>query len=148
MVKIRQGFHEPDAFRTGQKWKGKMKKAISYIEDDGMKVPEALVLAFGVSKSTWYRWKDEALKDWENGFTGTNLQNFVTEICKADMNSGRKLTRRARQIALDEEEPSIDMLKFLLERRHGYRKKSKEEVEVKATDDFNFNINIVDSKKE
>lgn len=148
MVKIRQGFHEPDAFRTGQKWKGKMKKAISYIEDDGMRIPDAIVLAFGVSKSTWYRWKDEALHDWENGFTGTNLQKFVTEICKADVNGGRKLTRRARQIALDEENPSVDMIKFILERRYDYKKKSKEEVEVSTKDDFNFNINIVDSKKD
>ena len=65
-------------------------------------------------------------------------------VLSADANSERKLTRKARELALDDN--NTEMLKFLLERRHGYKKQTQQEVEVATKDDLNFNINIVDSK--
>lgn len=139
-------YHHPTAL--GDDYKGKVTKCAKYIKEDGMKVPEAAMLVFGISQSTFYRWKKEALDDFSDGRTGTPLQYVIKELYKADVDSSRKLTRRARQLALDENEPNIEMLKFLLERRYGYKKQSKKDVEVSTTDDFNFNINITDSKKE
>ena len=139
--------HTPHALKRPD-WKRNLEDAIGYIKDDGMKIPEAVVLAFGVSKWSWYRWREEALEDINNGYTGTNLITTVRRLSRADAASSRALSRKARDLALDDEDPSEDMLKFLLERRHGYKKESKKEVAVEAKDDFNFNINIVDSKKE
>lgn len=138
-------YHHPTAL--DHNYKKKTKKAVEYIKEDGMKVREAAMLVFGISYSTFSRWKKEALEDLTNGYTGTQLQYVIRELYKADVDSGRKLTRKARELALDDEEPNVEMLKFLLERRHGYRKQSKKDVEVSTADDFNFNINIVDSKK-
>ena len=64
----------------------------------------------------------------------------------ADSDSERRLARRARELALDENTPNTEMLKFLLERRHGYKKQTQQDVEIATKDDLNFNINIVDSK--
>ena len=144
--KSANNFHNPKAL--GENYKAKTAKCVEYIKEDGMKVREAAMLVFGISYSTFSRWKKEAIDDLTDGWTGTPLQYVIRELYKADVASGRKLTRRARQLALDEEEPNVEMLKFLLERRHGYRKQSKKDVEVSTTDDFNFNINITDSKKE
>lgn len=138
-------FHHPHAL--GSDWKSKTNKACRYIKDDGMKVNEAVTLVFGVNEKVWFRWRKEALEDIENGFTGTTLQKVVTQLCQADVEAGRLLSRRARDLALADES-NVEMLKFLLERRHGYKKESKKDVEVSTKDDFNFNINITDSKKE
>lgn len=140
----KSGYHRPNTLAHG--YKANLKKAVKYIEEDGLKIHQAVSLAFGITQRTWNIWEKNAIEDLENGFTGTELLDVYFTVLSADANSERKLTRKARELALDDN--NTEMLKFLLERRHGYRKKSKEEVEVKATDDFNFNINIVDSKKE
>lgn len=136
-------FHDPIAL--GSNWKSKTNKAVEYIEEDGVKVNEALSLAFDVHEKTWFRWRNWALEDIEKGYTGTRLQTVVTKLCQADIEAGRRLSRRARDLALAEES-NVEMLKFLLERRHGYKKESKKEVEVATKDDLNFNINLTESK--
>lgn len=137
-------FHDP--YTLGSDWKSKTDKVARYVSEDGMKINEALTLVFGVHKRTWDKWRRWALEDYENGFTGTRLQEVVTKLSQADMEAGRFLSRKARDLALKED--NVEMLKFLLERRHGYKKESKKDVEVSTKDDFNFNINITDSKKE
>ena len=137
-------FHDPYSLHEG--WKGKTKKAVKYIQEDGMRINDAVTLVFGVHKRTWDKWRRWALEDYEKGFTGTRLQNVVTQLSQADMEASRFLSRKARDLALKED--NVEMLKFLLERRHGYKKESKKDVEVSTKDDFNFNINITDSKKE
>ena len=137
-------FHDP--YTLGNDWKTKTDKVARYVSEDGMKINEALTLVFGVHKRTWDKWRRWALEDYENGFTGTRLQTVVTKLSQADMEAGRFLSRKARDLALKED--NVEMLKFLLERRHGYKKESKKDVEVSTKDDFNFNINITDSKKE
>jgi len=138
--------HEPK-YLTGFDWKKNLEKAVSYIRDDGLKIPRAISLAFGCSENLWYKWRDWAIEDRKNGYTGTNLLHAVTELCKADIDGERKFSRKARDLALDETNPSVELLKFILERRYDYKKQTQQEVEVSSNDDWNFNINIVDTEK-
>lgn len=135
--------HYPYALRKD--YKKKLDKTIDAIKD-GMKVESAVALGFGIYPKRWYYWIDEAMEDMENGIKSP-LVNTVLKIVQADAEAERSLSRRAREIALDSEDPSVEMLKFLLERRHGYKKTSAQEVEVSTPEDFSFNINITDSQK-
>lgn len=139
-------YHYPYALRTD--YKEKLDNAIRYIQEDGMKMEDAVALAYGIYPKRWYYWVQDALDDIDKGMTNTPLVNVVLKLHQADAESSRRLSRRARDLALDDEEPSIEMLKFLLERRHGYKKQTQQEVEVSTPDDFSFNINITDSKKD
>ena len=134
--------HYPYALRKD--YKKKLDKTIDAIHD-GMKVESAVALGFGIYPKRWYYWIDEAMEDIENGINST-LVKTVLKIVQADAEAERSLSRRAREIALDSEDPSVEMLKFLLERRHGYKKKSAQEVEVSAPEDLSFNINITNSE--
>ena len=139
----KSGYHRPNTLAHG--YKANLKKAVKYIEEDGLKIHQAVSLAFGITQRTWNIWEKNAIEDLENGFTGTELLDVYFTVLSADANSERKLTRKARELALDDN--NTEMLKFLLERRHGYKKQTQQEVEVATKDDLNFNINIVDSKK-
>jgi len=141
----KSGYHRPNALAHG--YKTKLRKAVKYITEDGLRIEKAVALAFGISDKRWYVWQKQAREDEENGFTGTELLNVYHAIMAADSDGERKLARRAQDLALDEINPNTEMLKFLLERRHGYKKQTQQEVEVATKDDLNFNINIVDSKK-
>ena len=138
----KSGYHRPNTLAQG--YKANLKKAVKYIEEDGLKIHQAVSLAFGITQRTWNIWEKNAIEDLENGFTGTELLDVYFTVLSADANSERKLTRKARELALDDN--NTEMLKFLLERRHGYKKQTQQEVEVATKDDLNFNINIVDSK--
>ena len=138
----KSGYHRPNTLAKG--YKANLKKAVKYIEEDGLKIHQAVSLAFGITQRTWNIWEKNAIEDLENGFTGTELLDVYFTVLSADANSERKLTRKARELALDDN--NTEMLKFLLERRHGYKKQTQQEVEVATKDDLNFNINIVDSK--
>lgn len=140
----KSGYHRPNTLAHG--YKANLKKAVKYIEEDGLKIHQAVSLAFGITQRTWNIWEKNAIEDLENGFTGTELLDVYFTVLSADANSERKLTRKARELALDDVSPNTEMLKFLLERRHGYKKQTQQEVEVATKDDLNFNINIVDSK--
>lgn len=134
--------HYPYALRKD--YKKKLDTTIEAIED-GMKVESAVALGFGIYPKRWYYWIDEAMEDIENGIKSP-LVKTVLKIVQADAKAERSLSRRAREIALDPEEPNVEMLKFLLERRHGYKKTSAQEVEVSAPEDLSFNINITNSE--
>jgi len=138
-------YHYPRAMRTD--YKEKLDNAIKYIEEDGMKVEDAVALAYGIYPKRWYYWVKEALEDIDNGITSSPLIHAVLKITQADSNSQRSIARRAREMALDKENPSPEMVKFLLERRYGYKKQTSQEVEVSTPEDFSFNINITDSSK-
>lgn len=138
-------YHYPYALRTD--YKEKLDNAIRYIQEDGMKMEDAVALAYGIYPKRWYYWVQDALDDIDKGMTNTPLVNVVLKLHQADAESSRRLSRRARDLALDDEEPSVEMLKFLLERRHGYKKQTQQEVEVSTPEDFSFNINITESQK-
>lgn len=140
----KSGYHRPNALAHG--YKTKLKRAVKYITEDGLKIEKAVSLAFGVSGRLWYVWQKQAREDEENGFSGTELLDVYHTLMAADSDSERRLARRARELALDENTPNTEMLKFLLERRHGYKKQTQQDVEIATKDDLNFNINIVDSK--
>ena len=141
----KSGYHRPHTFVHG--YKANLRKAVKYVQEDGMKIEKAVALAYGVAPSTWFKWKENAETDIANGFTGTELMYVYNQLMTADSSAERRLVKRATEIATDEVSPNVDMLKFLLQTRHGYKKTSAKEVEVATKEDLSFNINIVDSKK-
>lgn len=136
--------HEPYVLK--REWKANMRKAIEYIQEDGLKVDKAVALAFGVHEKTWFKWQEYVREDEEKGFKDTKLMQVYYGIIKANATGERRVARKAMDMALNDDNP--EMVKFLLERRYDYKKTSAKEVEVATKDDLNFNINIVDSKKE
>lgn len=137
-------FHEPRLLQ-GKNYRQNMQKVKEGIED-GLYPNEAVAAAFGCDKTRFSVWKRWALEDREAGYTGTKLQKVVERILGWDIRNKRIYTRKANKIALEDE--NVDMLKFMLERRHGFKKESKKDVEVSTKDDLTFNLNIVDSKPE
>lgn len=139
-------YHRPYALINEIETRENTEKAIELI-NDGIPIAEAVSVAFNISPKRWYYWVKDAEEDIEKGFRSTELINLVMKITAADVQVHRKFSKRAQEIALDPEEPSVEMLKFIMERRYGYKKKSQKEVEVSTPEDFSFNINITDSKK-
>lgn len=136
-------FHEPITIKKG--YKTQLKKAKQYIQEDGLRIEQAVALAFGVHEKTWFNWQRMVREDEEKGFTGTRLMEVYYGLIQANAGGERKVSRKAMELV---EEGNPEMVKFILERRFGYKKTSAKEVEVATKDDLNFNINIVDSKKE
>ena len=137
-------YHEPYVLKKN--WKANMKKVTEYIQEDGLRVDKAVALAFGVHEKTWFMWQKYVQEDEENGYHDTKLMQVYYGVIKANAKGERKMARKANEMALVDGNP--EMVKFILERRYGYKKTSAKEVEVATKDDLNFNINIVDSKKE
>lgn len=135
-------YHEPNALQKD--YKKNLDEAVRLIRE-GLPPHDAFVKVYGLHHSTWYHWRDHALEDIENGYTDTPLVNALVKMCQADIDSHHKLVKKAQSIATDGE-GNVEMIKFLLERRYGYKKKSQKEVEVTSSDDFNFNINITEAK--
>lgn len=141
-------FHYPNALKgTRNEFDKKLEKAYNYVKEDGLTLPEAANLAFGIYPKRWYYWVNEAVEDMKAGFNAreSRLIRTVLYLTKADAEHRRRFTKKANEVALDDENPSVEMLKFILERRHGYKKQQQQEVEVSAKDDLSFNINIVES---
>lgn len=146
MVQPNGDFHQPNRLLDKNGFSKKYERVIKHIKE-GMSPEGAVRLVFGIVRSTWFEWKNHAEDDIKAGFTAdeSNLIKLYEGIAAADMRTRRRLEIKSVEMATDEE-PSIDMLKFLLERRYGYKKKSQQDVEVSTKDDFNFNVNIVESK--
>jgi len=137
-------YHYPYAVRKD--YKKKLDTCLAGIRD-GMKVQDAVSMAYGVDKRRWFEWVDMVMEDMEKGITNSPLINAVMKISQGHSNAGRRLTKRANELALDDEAPNVEMLKFLLERNYGFTKTSQQEVAVSAPDEFSFNINITESEK-
>ena len=149
----KRDYHQPYAVHQDRyiDFKGKLATAVEAVKD-GLPPGDAVCLAFDIMPERWRRWVNWALEDIENGYTpqDSRLIKLVLELTRVDSKAHQRLSKKAFKVALDDENPSVEMLKFLLERRYGYKKKSAKEVEVATKDDLNFNINIVESspKKE
>lgn len=129
--------HEPYQLNTPNKRKhivSVVKKAI----DDGLDVEDGFVMA-GIPVSTYRRWRREAVEDWKDGFTGTNLQNVMMEIAQADINFHRKLRRAMFKKV---EEGDTRMMMYLEDNRFGASNKRKQNIEVGTKTDNNIQINI------
>lgn len=138
-------YHRPYALVNEIETRENTQEAIAMIKD-GVPIADAVSAAFNVSPKRWYYWVKDAEEDIDKGYKNTELIDLVLALTAADIKVHRKFSKRAQDLALDDEEPSVEMLKFLMERRYGYKKTSSKEVEVSTPDDFNFNINITESK--
>lgn len=147
MVNPDGSFHQPYKLSTKNGFQQKYKKTLKYISE-GMTPRDAVILVFQIPELRWYEWVRKAEDDIANGGTAkdSNLIKLIIGIAGANLNTKRRLERKTLDLALDDDEPNVEMIKFLLERRFGYKKKSQKDVEVSTKDDFNFNVNIVESK--
>lgn len=119
---------------------------VLYHINQGSSPIDAVMMIFGISRRTWFVWKRKYEEDIAKGWTrrDSNLILLIEEISKADLRTKARL--EARAVIRAETDESPDMLKFVLERRYGYVKKSKKDVEVGTKEDTTFNINITESK--
>ena len=136
---------DPLAFGDDTEFERKLDNTLGYI-DRGTSPQDAVQICFGISKDTWYRWKRNYQKDLADGYTRntSRLILLMTKIGQHDLKTKARLEAGAVLRAETDESP--DMLKFLLERRYGYVKKQKKDVEVGTKEDTTFNINITESK--
>lgn len=132
--------HQP--FKLEVDFEENLEKALNLIEN-GTNARDAVMIAFEITKETWYKWRKYYEEDVEDGFnnTASNLILLFEKISNADLTAKSNLEQRAYKRALTDETP--DMLKFVLERRFDYIKKNKSDVEVGTKEDTTFNINIV-----
>ena len=136
-------FHQPLRLQKDKVWERGYRKCIQWVED-GMPGRDAVMAAFHIAEPTWYRWIEFYEKDVDAGFTAqeSRLIKLINSIREADAELHHTLVANGVDMALD---GNVDMTKFLLERRFGYKKPTKE-VEVSAKKDAVFNIHITESK--
>lgn len=140
-------FHFPYALYRDNEYEEGKEEAIQAVKD-GMTTVDAITIAFQIHKSQAYKWIQFAEEDLEKGFTRqeSRLINLILCLASAELGLKRRLERRANDLALDPEETNVEMLKFLLERRHGYVKQTQNDIEVGTKEDTSFEINIVESE--
>lgn len=143
MVPEKLDYHYPRALRND--YKKNLDKAIDAVKD-GLPPKEACMMVYGIAERTWYEWKEHAIEDAENGQENAPLVHLMCKLAKQDIETHKSLVKKGINLALDDENPNVEMLKFMLERRYGYKKQTTNEVEVSAPEDFNFNINITESE--
>lgn len=115
------------------------KQVISSIEKGKLSIEDACVVN-GIPRETYYRWKREALEDLGEGFTGTNLQEFIFDITKAD----KQLLAKLNEHMWDKvEEGDARIMMYLADNRFGYANKRKNTFELETKDDKGIEINIV-----
>jgi len=141
----KQGCYEPVAFGDDTEFEKKLDNTLEYIKT-GTSPKDAVQICFGITLQTWYVWKRKYQEDLADGYTRrtSRLILLMTEIGKSDLKTKARLEARAVYRAETDDNP--DMLKFVLERRYGYVKKQKKDVEVGTKEDTTFNINITESK--
>ena len=71
----KSGYHRPNTLAHG--YKPKLKKAVEYINEDGLKIEKAVALAFGVSERLWFTWQKQAIEDLEMVLLGLNCLMFI-----------------------------------------------------------------------
>lgn len=138
-------YHFPYALRRDHEYEEGLKQCVAAV-NDGMTAMDAISMVFEVSPlsiNQWFKWFEE---DIDKGFTRkeSRLINLFLTLGSKELNMRRKLERRANKLALDEENTNTEMLKFLLERRHGYTKQTQKEVDVSVADDAPLTFEFVD----
>lgn len=117
----------------------KLKRNVIEGIEKGLSVEDACILA-GIPRRTYYRWKAEAIEDLEDGYTGTNLQEFIFGITKAD----KKLFAKLNEHMWDKvEEGDSRIMMYLADNRFGYANKRKNTLELETKEDKGIEINIV-----
>lgn len=118
--------HIPYKLRNTQKMRALAKRIAVSVEKQGLSIEDACVL-HGIPARTYFRWKQEALEDLDDGFTGTNLQEFIFTVTEADKKLLAKLNERMWD-KVDEGDARIMM--YLADNRFGYANKRKNTVEI------------------
>lgn len=141
----KSGCYEPLSFGGDTEFEKQLDNTLEYI-NRGTSPQDAVQICFGISRDTWYRWKRNYQKDLADGYTSrtSRLILLMTKISQQDLKTKSRL--EARAVFRAEHDESPDMLKYVLERRYGYVKKQKKDVEVGTKEDTTFNINITESK--
>ena len=138
--------NEYNSYYTSQELYGTMQyynlpnAIIGYVKD-GLPVKEACILTFGITDRTFRNWEKWAIEDIEAGFTAdeSNLIKLMVGLLKEDLNLHRKLTKKAFEIALYDNDTK--MIHFLLKTRYNYSEKTKHEIEANSdTAPVTFNI--------
>jgi len=134
-------FHHPDKLNDRNRFDDRYEEAIKCVRD-GLPPKDACVYVWGVSDKTYKNWLRWALEDVEAGFdeTESNLIKLMIGLAKEDANLHKRLSKRAIEMALDN---NTQMLQFLLKTRYGYTEKTKQEVDV-SVDDTPVKFEIVD----
>lgn len=134
-------FHHPR--KLNDNWEENFEKCKKWVSD-GVPVKDAVMSIFGITKMQYYNWLKYYESDVEAGFNASEsrLIELIDALKKLDGKLHHKLAKNSVELALD---GSVDMSKFLLERRYGYKKPSKE-IEVGTKEDTSFTFNITQSK--
>lgn len=134
-------FHHPT--KLYKNWEENFEKCKKWVSD-GVPVKDAVMSIFGITKMQYYNWLKYYESDVEAGFNASEsrLIELIDALRKVDGKLHHKLAKNSVELALD---GSVDMSKFLLERRYGYKKPSKE-IEVGTKEDTSFTFNITQSK--
>jgi hypothetical protein len=141
MVTPMGDFHHPD--RLCFDYPEKKKQIIEAIKD-GMTPKDATMMVVGITRGTWQNWVKYAEDDMSKGFTeeDSRLIDLMLSMASEELTLRRRLEKRANRLALYED--NTDMLKFLLERRHGYKKETKKDVDIEVKDEVPVKFEFVD----
>lgn len=135
-------YHFPYKLRRDEDYERCFKECVKAVRD-GMTPSDAAQMVFRINRYQWSRWVAHAEEDIMKGFTeeDSRLIELVLTLAQEHLGLRRQLERRANKLALDD---SNDMLKFLLERRHGYIKQSQKDLEVSAKEEAPIKFEFVD----
>ena len=126
LPEVRTNPHMPHKLKNTVKMRALTKRVVESIEKQGLSIEDACALE-GIPRATYFRWKQEALEDLEDGFTGTNLQEFIFNVVKAD----KKLLGRLNERMWDKvDEGDVRIMMYLADNRFGYANKRKSTVEI------------------
>lgn len=134
----------PYALRGGQ-FNDHKKMVVNRIKK-GLPPREACMEVFEISKPAWNKWVSWYKEDVNKGFTPKNsrLVNLFISMTKADIQLHGRLTGKTLDLIFEDD--NVDLLKFMLERRYGYDKKSLQEVELSSKDKAPVQFQIVPMK--
>lgn len=144
MVTPMGDFHHPN--KLCGDWKDDFEKCVEWVKD-GVPPKDAIMSIFGISKRQYNNWIKFYEDDVEAGFDASvsRLIKLFDELKKYDGQLHHKLVKTSVNIALD---GNVEMNKFLLERKYGYKKPSKElEIGTKEDTEFTFNLTQPKSKE-
>lgn len=135
-------FHHPDRL-CGRQYEQEKKEVLRAVKD-GMEPKDACMMIYGITPQTWYNWVKWTEDDIRAGFNAeeSRLIKLMTEMASHRLGLRHKLEKKANRMALKED--NVEMLKFLLERKHGYEKKTKKDVDVGVKEDAPIKFEFVD----
>ena len=140
MVTPAGDFHHP--YKLEKNYPENKEKVLKAIRD-GMSPRDACVMTFGMLDRQWRRWVEFVEDDIANGFdeTESNLIDLFLSMAKEEMSLRQQLERKANYMALEDD--NVEMLKFLLERRHGYTRQTKKDVDVAVKEEVPVKFEFV-----